>query len=41
MIAAACTGEITSESSGTEKPPAAPIPPLEIPVSTTAKIATA
>ena len=41
MIAAACTGEMTSDRSGTEKPPAAPMPPFAIPVRTTAKIATA
>ena len=41
MIAAACTGEIASDSSGTENPPAAPIPPLETPVRMTAGIATA
>jgi hypothetical protein len=41
MIAAACTGEITSESSGTEKPPAAPMPPFETPVRMTAGTATA
>jgi hypothetical protein len=38
MIAAASTGEMTSERSGVATPPAPPpTPPFEIPVSRTAK----
>src|SRR6266849_5225462 len=41
MIAAACTGEITIASKGVAMPAAPPpIPPLEIPVSVTAGMAT-
>src|SRR3954462_966832 len=41
MIAAAETGEITSERSGGETPPTPPMPAFQIPVGKTAKIPSA
>src|SRR3954464_14192843 len=41
MIAAAETGEITSERSGGDTPPTPPMPPFEMPVRKTAKIPSA